>query len=239
MTAKTENQPVPVDFAQVRKAFEQVGQAISDRMARREALAQERDQVAALPMHRADLIARVGEWIDSVRPLYLKHLETVVGPLSRKPDRPLPEARNGDFGLIGFDGKVQPLPLIALLGPILKDALAKAIDELPIDDTDALPAEERRDRLARLDAAIEQMDAEIADLHRQAETAGLVKVRRQPTREEINAHFAHGRPTDPADVALAVENLTRRLNGEPDIKRPPLPAAPTQFIPDRDLPDDF
>lgn len=237
MTAKTENQPV--DFAQVRKAFEQVGQAISDRMARREALAQERDQVAALPMHRADLIARVGEWIDSVRPLYLKNLETVVGPLSRRPDRPLPEARNGDFGLIASEGRVNPFPLIALLGPILKDALAKAIAELPIDDADALPAEERRDRLARLDAAIEQMDAEIADLHRQAETAGLVKIRRQPTREEINAHFAHGRPTDPADVALAVENLTRRLNGEPDIKRPPLPAAPTQFIPDRDLPDDF
>lgn len=237
MIAQTENQPV--DFAQVRKAFEQVGQAISDRMARREALAQERDQVAALPMHRADLIARVGEWIDSVRPLYLKHLETVVGPLSRRPGRPLPEARNGDFGLIASEGRVNPFPLIALLGPILKDALAKAIAELPIDDATALPAEERRDRLARLDAAIEQMDAEIADLHRQAETAGLVKVRRQPTREEINAHFAHGRPTDPADVALSVENLTRRLNGEPDIKRPPLPAAPTQFIPDLDLPDDF
>ncbi len=236
MAAKAKNESV--DFEQIRKAFEQVGQAVADRMARREALAQRRDQVAALPMTRADLTAAVCEWVDSVRPLYLKHLGTVVAPISRKPDRPLPDSRHGDFGLVASDNKVMAYPLLVLLGPVLKDALAQAISELDLPDQDALPANERIDLLAKLDAAIESLDAEIADLHRQAESAGLVKTRRQPTREEINAHFAHGRPTDPADMALSVENLTRSLNGEPPLKRP-CPPPRREMILDKDLPDGF
>ncbi len=232
--------PQTIDFSKIRQTFEQVGALLGEQKARREELAQERDNIAALPLHRGDLIASVCEWIDSVKPAYLKHLQTVVAPLSRKPDRPLPESRNGDFGLIASDGKVQPSAIFALLAPLLKDALSTAINELPIDDADAIPAEDRRSRLAKLDAEIDQLDAEIAELHQQAVAAGIIKIRRKPTREEINELFRNAcLPSDPAAQALMVTNLERRLNGEPDIKPPPLPAAPSRIIPDSALPDDF
>lgn len=232
--------PQTIDFSKIRQTFEQIGAMLGEQKARREELAQERDRIAALPLHRADLIARVCEWIDSVRPLYLGHLKAVVGPLSRKPDRPLPESRNGDFGLIASDGKVQPSAIFALLAPLLKDALSTAINELPIDDADAIPAEDRRSRLAKLDAEIDRLDAEIAELHQQAVAAGIIKIRRKPTREEINELFRNAcLPTDPAAQALMVTNLERRLNGEPDIKPPPLPAAPVTAFKSGELPDDF
>lgn len=236
MSAKTQ----AIDFSKIRQTFEQVGALLGEQKARREELAQERDRIAALPLHRADLIASVCEWIDSVRPAYLKYLQTVVAPLSRKPDRPLPESRNGDFGLISADGKVQPSAIFALLAPLLKDALSTAINELPIDDADAIPAEDRRSRLAKLDAEIDQLDAEIAELHQQAVAAGIIKIRRKPTREEINELFRNAcMPSDPAGQALMIENLERRLNGEPPIKSPPLPAAPVTVFKSGELPDDF
>lgn len=229
----------PMDFSTIRQAVQAIGDAIQTRLAQREALAQERDRVASLAMHRDDLIQAVDAWIDGVRPLYAKHLKNVLEPLSRKPDRPVPEARHGDFGLIAADGKVMPFPLLALLGPHLKTALHDLIRELPLADAEALPAPERRAKLAELDERIEEVDSELATLREQAALAGLAKIRRQPTREEIAAHFAHGRPLDPAAEAEAVERLTRRINNEPDIKPPPLPAAPVTAFEPGDLPDDF
>lgn len=226
------------DFSVISKAVAALGDAIKSLMARREALAQERDRVAALPMARADLTAAVCEWVDSVRPLYLKHLGTVVGPLSRKPDRPLQPARNGDFGLLGDQFKVTTFPILALLGPQIKASLATMIRELDLPDADALPAGERQELLATLDAQIEALDSELADLHQQAAAAGLAPIRRRPTPEEIQRLFANGAPTKPEDIALAAENLERSLNGEPPLKRP-TPPPKVELIADRDLPDDF
>lgn len=229
----------PMDFEAIRRAVATIGDAIQTRLAQREALALERDRVAALPMHRADLVEAVGAWIDSTRPLYAKQLAESLKPRSRKPDRPLPEARSGDFGLLFNDGKLNPMAVFALLGDPLKRSLSETIRELDLDDADALPAEQRRATLADLDGRIEAMDAEIEALNRQAEQAGLVKIRRQPTREEIEAYFSHGRPSDPVALARELANLERAANGEPPVKAPPLPATPSRFIPDRDLPNDF
>lgn len=227
-----------VDFSSLGQAIRQLGDSIQTRMAQREGLAQQRDAIGALPMTRADLTAAVCEWVDSVRPLYLKHLGTVVGPLSRRPDRPLPDARHGDFGLVASDNKVMAYPLLVLLAPALKDALGKAIAELDLPDQDALPANERLALLESLDSQIEALDAELADLHQQAESAGLAPIRRKPSPEEIQRLFANGAPTKPEDIALAAENLERSLNGEPPLKRP-TPPPKVELIADRDLPDDF
>ena len=227
-----------VDFSSLAQAVRQLGDSIQSRMARREGLAQQRDAIAALPMHRDDLIAAVDTWIDSVRPLYARHLQEVLAPRSRRAERPLPEARNGDFGLLGDQFKVTTFPILALLGPQIKDALADMIRELDFDDGEALPATERQELLAALDGQIEALDAEIADLHRQAESVGLAPVRRKPTQEEIKRLFANGAPTKPEDIALAAENLERSLNGEPPLKRPNLPPK-VELIKDADLPQDF
>ncbi len=234
MAAKT---PV-VDFPSLGQAIAQLGDAIQSRMAKREALAQERDRVAALPLARTDLIAAVDAWIDSVRPIYLKHLQEVIAPRSRRADRPLPESRNGDFGLLGDSHKVGPYPIFALLAGPLKTALAGMIKELPLDDADAMPAGERLELLAALDAKIEQLDAELADLHQQAAAAGLAPIRRRPTQEEVKALFANQSPSRPEDIALAVGNLERELNNEPPLKRP-CPPAKREMILDKDLPQDF
>ena len=227
-----------VDFSSLAQAVRQLGDSIQSRTARREGLAQERDRVAGLPMHRDDLVAACDAWIDSVKPIYARHLQEVLAPRSRRADRPLPEARNGDFGLLGDAFKVGPFPIFALLGPQIKDALADMIRELDFDDGEALPATERQELLASLDRQIEALDAEIADLHRQAAAAGLAPIRRQPTREEIQRLFANGAPTKPEDIALAAENLERSLNGEPPLKRPNLPPK-REMILDKDLPNDF
>ncbi len=234
MAAKTP----AIDFSSLGQAIRQLGDSIQTRMAQREALAQQRDAIAALPMHRDDLIAAVSEWIDSVKPLYAKHLQEVLAPRSRRADRPLPESRHGDFGLLGDAFKVTTFPILALLGPALKESLAGMIKELPLDDGDALPAGERQELLAALDAKIEQLDSELADLHQQAAAAGLAPIRRQPTREEIQRLFANGAPNKPEDIALAATNLERSLNGEPPLKRP-TPPARRELIKDADLPQDF
>ena len=226
------------DFSALAQAVKQLGDAIQDRMARREALAQERDRVAGLPMHRTDLIAAIDAWIDSVKPLYIRHLKGILEPRSRHADRSLPEARNGDFGLLGDQFKVFPFPVFVLLGPQIKDALAGMIRELDLPDDEALPAVERTELLATLDSQIEALDAEIADLHRQAESVGLAPVRRKPTQEEIRRLFANQSPSRPEDVALAAENLERSLNGEPPLKRP-CPPPRRELILDKDLPDGF
>lgn len=227
-----------VDFSSLAQAVRQLGDSIQSRMARREALAQERDRVAGLPMARTDLIAAVDAWIDSVKPLYIRHLKEILEPRSRKADRPLPEARHGDFGLLGDAFKVGPFPVLALLGPALKESLAGMIKELPLDDGEALPAIERRELLASLDGQIEGLDSEIAALHQQAESVGLAPVRRKPTPEQIKALFANQHPSRPEDVALAAENLERELNGEPPLKRK-CPPPRRELIPDADLPQDF
>lgn len=236
MSAKPKT-PV-VDFPSLGQAIAQLGDAIQSRMAKREALAQERDRIAGLPMHRDDLIASVSEWIDSVRPLYAKHLQEVIAPRSRRADRPLPEARHGDFGLLGDAFKVTTFPILALLGPQIKASLATMIKELPLDDGDALPAGERQELLASLDAKIEQLDAELADLHQQAAAAGLAPIRRKPSPEEIQRLFANGAPTKPEDIALEAENLERELNGEPPLRRQ-CPPPRRELIKDADLPQDF
>ena len=226
-----------VDFSSLGQAIAQLGDAIQSRMARREALAQERDRVAGLPMHRTDLIAAIDAWIDSVKPLYIRHLKDVLAPRSRHADRSLPEARNGDFGLLGDQFKVFPFPVFVLLGPQIKDALAGMIRELDLPDSEALPAAERTELLASLDSQIEQLDSEIAALHQQAESVGLAPLRRKPTQEEVKALFANQSPSRPEDVALAAENLERELNGEPRLRRSN--PIKRELIPDSALPDDF
>ena len=227
-----------VDFSSLGQAISQLGDAIQSRMAQREALAQERDAIAALPMHRTDLIAAIDAWIDSVRPHYLKHLQEVLAPRSRHADRSLPESRHGDFGLLGDQFKVTTFPVLALLAEQLKPALATMIRELDLPDDEALPAIERRELLATLDSQIEQLDAELADLHKQAESVGLAPLRRKPTPEQIKSLFSNQSPTRPEDIALAAENLERELNGEPPLKRPCQPPK-RELIPDADLPQDF
>ena len=227
-----------IDFSSLGQAISQLGDAIQSRMASREALAQERDRIAALPMHRDDLIASVSEWIDSVKPHYARHLQEILAPRSRRADRPLPESRHGDFGLLGDQFKVTTFPILALLGPQIKASLATMIRELPLDDAEAIPAGERQAMLESLDRQIEQLDSELADLHQQAAAAGLAPIRRQPTREEINRLFASQSPSRPEDVALAVGNLERELNNEPPLKRPNLPPK-VELIKDADLPNDF
>lgn len=226
------------DFSALAKAVQQLGNEIQSRMAKREGLAQERDRVAALPMARTDLIAAVDFWIDSVKPLYIRHLREILEPRSRRADRPLPEARHGDFGLLGDSHRVGPYPIFALLGPQIKTALAGMVRELDFDDSEALPATERQELLASLDGQIEQLDAEIADLHRQAESVGLAPVRRKPSPEEVKALFSSQSPSRPEDIALAVGNLERELNNEPPLKRP-CPPAKREMILDKDLPQDF
>jgi hypothetical protein len=226
------------DFSALSNAIAQLGNSIQDLMTQREALAQERDRIGALPLSRTDLISAVDSWIDSIKPIYLKHLQEVIAPRSRRADRPLPEARNGDWGILGDAFKVGPFPILALLGPQIKASLAGMIREMHLDDAEALPSGERQELLATLDAQIEQLDAELADLHQQAAAAGLAPIRRKPTAEEINRLFANQSPTRPEDVALAVGNLERELNNEPPLKRPNLPPK-VELIADRDLPDGF
>ena len=231
MAAKT-------DFSALAQAVRQLGDSIQSRMARREGLAQERDRIAGLPMHRDDLIAAVAAWVDSVRPHYLKHLKETLAPRSRRADRPLPESRHGDFGLIGDASRVNSFPVLALLADPIKASLTGMIKELDLDDGDALPAEERRELLVSLDAQIEALDSEIAALHQQAESVGLAPLRRKPTQEEVKALFANQSPSRPEDVVLAATNLERELNGEPPLKRPNLPPK-REMILDKDLPSDF
>lgn len=226
------------DFSALAQAVKQLGDAIQDKMAKREALAQERDRVAGLPMSRADLISSIGSWVDSVKPIYLKHLKETLAPRSRRADRPLPESRHGDFGLLGDQLKAFPLPIFALMGPQIKDALAGMVRELDLPDDEALPAAERTELLATLDGQIEALDSEIAALHRQAESVGLAPLRRKPTPEEVKALFANQSPTRPEDIVLEAENLERSLNGEPPLKRPN-PPPKRELIPDADLPSDF
>ncbi len=226
------------DFSALAQAVKQLGDSIQDKMARREALAQQRDAIAALPLARTDLIAAVDAWIDSVRPIYAKHLKEILEPRSRRADRPLPASRGGDFGLLGDAFKVGPFPIFALLADPIKASLATMIRELDLDDSEALPAGERQELLAALDSQIEQLDAEIAALHQQAESVGLAPLRRKPTPEEVRALFVNGAPSKPEDIALATENLERSLNNEPPLRRP-TPPPKRELILDRDLPDGF
>ena len=225
------------DFEALKKLIGAVADALAIRRAERELLAQERDRIAALPMCREDLVNDVCGWIDDCRQWYLRDLTTNLAPHSRRADRPLPPTKAGDFGLmtalntVGTTTGLSQFAVFSLLGDVIKPTISKAIFELPLEDSDALPRKERIEIIVALDAQIAALDDEISGLEQHAGAAGVVPQRKRLSAGDIEKMFENQRPTNPDARALAIENEERLLNGEPRIQRT-LPAAAVTKVQD-------
>lgn len=218
-----------VNFENLQKAIAEVGELLATNRAIREHLASERDRIAALPFNRADLIEAYDRWIMESAEFYRNQLQEGVKVFSRHPDRglPRPSPETDKLGLLAQRDKnfIPFTAILALCEPVIRAQVRAIIAELPLDDADGLPMPERTEALRDLDARIEALDEEIARIEAQATRAGLNPSRRQPTPEELAAAFSGGIPTNPAVYARTVENLTRRLNGEPSIPPEPLQSS--------------
>ncbi|WP_295581029.1 hypothetical protein [uncultured Lamprocystis sp.] len=148
-----------------------------------EALKREREEIAAAPLTRVDLIDGVDRWADSMADDYRKKLGTLLmsarhparaGKLFTQEDhfRKMLLGHEAHGGSTNQSGPGQEA-FVWLLGPeAIKNAFRSVIEALPIDN-EGLPLVERRARLKELDHQLGKAEAALSELRRDAAAAGI------------------------------------------------------------------
>jgi hypothetical protein len=162
----------------LKTGIETVGRQVRELQATIEQLKRTREELQAAPRTRADLAAALDDWIAFARSDFLEGFGQSVAFLIRKPDRKLTPADARWSPLIPPGGQghsLHPTAAVGLLAPLMRDALRQAVLDLPETMfAGAVPLEERKRRLAELDAEIEAGEAELAELRRAADSAGIM-----------------------------------------------------------------
>jgi hypothetical protein len=173
------------DLAGLKSAVANVGKEYRRLSAEVEKLRVKREDVAAAPVAKADLVAAADGWVDAeaarYREVLTKRLEaigastenvanglgasprlwqnkllSIVPSLSPQPDTPFP----------------QPAALMLFFGDSVKAALRREVEALDI--VEGLPLAERKRELAKLDRQIGDAEEQLSRLRAEASSAGVV-----------------------------------------------------------------
>jgi hypothetical protein len=150
-----------------------------------EAAQREREDLLCAPTCRADVKAFYEQWIDGCRADFQEMLGKQLTTMLRKPDgfsnmksqvayNHMAVVSVRPVGGEGPTSRSMDRSLLALLGPQLKPALFKVIDEMPWPAPEGLPLSQRRAKVAALDRKIEQLQADARELRRVAADAGII-----------------------------------------------------------------
>jgi hypothetical protein len=164
-------------LATVRKQYNAAQRAL-------EALKREREEIAAAPLTRVDLIDGVDRWADSMADEYRAKLARLLMDVRKSPSRAdilfSPQdhmhkmllGHEARSGMTNQEGPAQEA-FVMMLGPeAIKHAFRSVIEALPIDK-EGLPLVERRARLKELDHQIGKAEAALSELRRDAAAAGI------------------------------------------------------------------
>lgn len=153
-----------------------------------EELQQQREDIIAAPLPKSDIKRLMEHWLEHNAQAFETALGEDVGRVAN-----LPKLRHGDMNalqtiaarqtflcsqgpLTRTEGtaKTVELALSALLLPVIRTELSKAIDRAPWTSPEGLPMEARAKKLAEIDAKLEKLVAEEASLMREAAASGVV-----------------------------------------------------------------
>jgi hypothetical protein len=180
--------------ASLKAALRQTGADYGSALQQLEALKRERENVALARTHRSDILALLSKRVDEDIERYWRAVDAgfliLAGSGPERAAKSLgpegwPPPQHPRF-LAGFtidnrDGQPEAVErhvasapaLLAWIGAdAVKHALAERLKSLEIPD-EGLPAVERTRKLAALDAKIEQLEADLDEMRRAAEAAGL------------------------------------------------------------------
>ena len=174
------------DLAGLRSAVANIGKEHKRLIAELEVLKCRREDVAAAPVAKADLVAAADGWVDAEAARYREvlgervravgaftenvenglaasprqwqnKLLCIVPALSPQPDTPFP----------------QPAALMLLFGDAIKTAMRREVEALEIPGK-GLPLAQRRVELKKLDKEISAAEEQLAGLRAEAAAAGVV-----------------------------------------------------------------
>lgn len=179
----------------LKKTLQQTGADFGSALKQLEALKREREDIAAAPTHRSDILAMMSARVDEDIARYWSavdagfHRLAGIGPeraaQSLGPEGSPPPGhprflagltkvdRDGQLEAVERRGVASGSALLAWIGgDVVKTRLAERLKSLEIPG-EGLPAAERARKLATLDAKIERLEADLDEMRRTAESAGL------------------------------------------------------------------
>lgn len=171
------------DFLKLKTAIVSVGEHMATLRNEQEALKREREEMAAAPGTKADMIAIFHDHIDQTAAKYSGRLQRAIEQ-NLNHGRDMHNGPNGrpQLGLLSlarenFSTPCSPLDiessLFFVIGPAMKTAVADAITAMEWP-ADAQPLAGRAAELAKLDKKIAALEKSEQDLRREAAEAGVV-----------------------------------------------------------------
>ena len=168
-----------LNFDALKKQVAALSTAIAGKQAERAAIAAAIAELNARPASKSDLKAMVAAWIDDSASKYAAGLKIILEPFQKNWSRG-PTAQNPlellhrvtSRNASGLAVSQSPEGLFALMGPQIKSALDKAIDDLDLPE--GIDRVDRTAQLKSLAAQLGQIDNELAELADLANSAGVV-----------------------------------------------------------------
>lgn len=168
------------DFLSIRKSVEALGRECTEQRAALEQLKQKREEVAAAPPSRDDVIRVICQRINAVSQSYPQDLQRVIGPILA--GGKVENVKNWQLNFLlpaaysdGANTSASSLMsgLAFLLGDdLMNEAVGRAIRRMEWPDN-AIPLAQREKELARLDGEIGKLEKQLADLSIEAAKAGI------------------------------------------------------------------
>ena len=168
-----------LNFDALKKQVAALSTAIAGKQAERAAIAGQIAELNALPASKSDLKAMVSAWIDDSASKYAAGLKIILEPFQKNWSRG-PTAQNPlellhrvtSRNASGLAVSQSPEGLFALMGPQIKSALDKAIDDLDLPE--GIDRADRTAQLKSLAAQLGQVDAQLSELADLANSAGVI-----------------------------------------------------------------
>jgi len=173
-----------IDFKFFRSAVADAAAQVRKLRANIAELQAEREAVARAPAHRSDLKTIYERWFEACTADFRTSFKAHLAQIGQHPERALETCRkdniwNRSLAVVALVAPMQaPGPktmdvaLSALLAAPMKEALFRLIDDLAADG-EGLPLDQRRAKLAQLDAQIEKLVKQERDLLADARAAGI------------------------------------------------------------------
>ena len=197
------------DFAKLKSSISNLGREQKKLNSEVEKMKQLRETLQALPRSREDLAAVIDAWLLDQRSVFLDRLKQNINFLIQSPDaKPNDDlsvfsARDVFGNSVSRDGA-----LLGLLGPLIRESLRDAINELPgypEETGESWPKREKE--ILALDKKIGDLESKIEDLQSSANEAGISL---SPAVEPKQPDFSGGEPLEPEARQKAFERVNEK-----------------------------
>lgn len=164
-----------LDFLKIRKGVDELAAELAKFDDDIETAKRRREFLLEAPLPREEFADRVCTALDGQAVDYPERLQLALSNLVR---RPFHDFRGSSLNLVaphgGATGSLPQASAAFLFGDILKAKIREAIMAMPYPEAEAgPPLEDRQAEIERLEKKIERLEAQRADLQRQAEQAGI------------------------------------------------------------------